>query len=209
MTSPLPADRARDLSWSEASVLPEEREARLGQRGAVVWLTGLSAAGKSTLARAVERRLFERGCSPFVLDGDNVRRGLNEDLGFAPEDRAENVRRLAHVARLLQQAGLLVVVACISPYRADRERARALVEEGRFFEVHVRCDVETCAARDPKGLYRRALAGELDGFTGVSAPYEPPSRPELELDTRALSVEACVERLVGLLVERRVTRGPE
>ena len=183
-----------------SSVAPGERVARNGHRGGVVWLTGLSGAGKSTLAMGAQRRLFEQGWQVTVLDGDNLRHGLNRDLGFSPEDRLENVRRVAETARLFAEAGMLVIVSLISPTVAMREAARAIIGDG-FREVWVKADLETCAARDPKGLYAAARAGRIKGFTGVSAPFEAPAAPELVLDTVRLDPRAATERLIHL-VER-------
>lgn len=170
-----------NIRWHAAAVAPEDRERSLGQRGAIVWLTGLSGAGKSTIAARVDHELVARGKHSYILDGDNLRFGLCRDLGFSPEDRAENVRRLGEAARLLQDAGLVVLVAAISPYRDDRRQVRARVPEGRFVEVFVDAPLAVCEARDPKGLYRRARAGEIAGFSGIDAPYEPPEAPELRL----------------------------
>ena len=176
-----------------------EREQRNGHRGAVVWLTGLSGAGKSTLASTLERRLFDLGLQVFVLDGDTVRFGLNADLGFSTEDRAENIRRAAEVARLSAEAGMVVVTAFISPYRSDRLRARRIVSDRDemvpFLEVYLDAALEVCERRDPKGLYPRARAGRISEFTGVSAPYEPPEDADLVLHTGDQSIESCVERL--------------
>jgi bifunctional enzyme CysN/CysC len=180
-----------------------ERVGRNGHRGGVIWLTGLSGAGKSTLAVEVEAELFRRGYNVYVLDGDNVRAGLNANLGFSPEERAENIRRVGEVAALFADAGQLVITAFISPYRSDRERARAAaerIEAGSFHEVHVAAPLSVCEGRDPKGLYRRARAGQIAEFTGISAPYEPPDRPELVIETAELSVEASVARLVAHIV---------
>ena len=176
-----------------------ERAARNGHRGGVIWLTGLSGSGKSTLAIEVEAELFRRGYNVYVLDGDNVRAGLNANLGFSPEERAENIRRVGEVAALFADAGQLVVTAFISPYRSDRDRARAAAERiapGAFHEVHVAAALGICESRDPKGLYKRARAGEIKDFTGISAPYEAPDRPELVIDTGAQSVAASVAALV-------------
>ena len=166
---------------------------------AVLWLTGISGAGKTTIAHAVQRRLLEAGRLTLVLDGDELRHGLCSDLGFSHQDRSENVRRAGEVARLLFDQRAVVVCAFVSPYRNDRARVRALLPPGRFLEVFVKADVETCRARDPKGLYARADAGGLDQFTGVSAPYEEPVEPELVVDTRELSVEQATDRVMGLL----------
>jgi bifunctional enzyme CysN/CysC len=187
--------RATNLTRVEHAVQAEARAARNGHKGGVLWLTGLSGAGKSTLAVALERRLFLLGWQVYVLDGDNVRHGLCADLGFSPEDRAENIRRVGEVAALMARAGLLVVTAFISPYRSDRERARAAAADA-FGEVWVKADLATCEARDPKGLYARARAGEISDFTGVSAPYEAPEAPDLVVDTAAVPAESCVDQLV-------------
>ncbi|MGD9537815.1 MAG: adenylyl-sulfate kinase [Alphaproteobacteria bacterium] len=178
----------------------DERTARNAHKGGVVWLTGLSGAGKSTIAIEVEAELFRRGYQAYVLDGDNVRAGLNANLGFAPEDRAENIRRVGEVAALFADAGILVISAFISPYRADRERARAAaerIEPGAFHEVHISAPLDVCEQRDPKGLYRKARAGEIKEFTGISAPYEPPDKPELVIHTDEQSVVASVAALVA------------
>ncbi len=185
--------------WHSGYVQPEDFERRNGHRGAVVWFTGLSGAGKSTIAREVEWRLFEMGKQVFVLDGDNIRHGLNRDLGFSPEDRAENIRRIGEVAKLFREQGNIVLTAFISPYRKDRELVRQLLPPGDFFEVYVKCDVETCIQRDPKGLYQKALRGEIPEFTGISAPYEPPDHPDLVLDTTVMGVAECVDAVVALL----------
>jgi adenylylsulfate kinase len=161
-----------------------------------VWLTGLSGAGKSTMAAELERRLWHQGRRAFVLDGDRMRQGLCSDLGFSPADRKENIRRIAEVARLFAEAGLICIVAFISPYRADRARARSLLPTGRFIEVYLSAPLEVCERRDPKGLYARARAGLVKEFTGVSAPYEPPLEPELELRTDILSIEECASLLI-------------
>ncbi len=181
------------------SVSQAEREALLGQRGLVVWLTGLSGSGKSTLARALERALIDRGHPCFVLDGDVVRGGINAGLGFSPADRTENIRRVGEVARLLAESGLIAIVSAISPYAADRQRARARIGAERFLLIHAAASVEACQARDPKGLYARAQAGELENFTGVSAPYEVPADPALRLDTGARSLEECLPELLSVV----------
>lgn len=187
----------------------EAREARQRHKGAVLWLTGLSGAGKSTLARALERRLFDLGYQVLVLDGDNLRGGLCAGLGFSREDRSENVRRIAHVARLLLDTGFIVVAACISPYAEDRELARQIIGPGDFNEIFVFCPLEVCQQRDPKGLYRRASSGELSQLTGVDFPYQPPREPALRLDTSKLVVEAEVAAIVELLRQRAVLRSHE
>lgn len=180
-----------------------EREARHGHKGAVVWLTGLSGAGKSTLATALERALFEQGRETIVLDGDAIRRGLSSDLGFSHEDRTENIRRIAEVARLFAEAGLVAITAFISPYARDRARARQIVcgsgDGVAFVEVHVDAPLAVCEARDPKGLYAGAREGRVAQFTGVSDAYEPPLTPDVQLRTDQLTVDACVARLLGHL----------
>ena len=187
------------LDHIKSRVTPQERSQRFGHDGRIVWLTGLSGAGKSTIAMALERRLFDAGQNVYVLDGDIVRGGLCADLGFSPEDRAENIRRIGEVARIMADAGLLVIVAFISPFRADRDRVRAGMPEGRFTEVHVSTPLEICEQRDTKGLYAKARAGQLTDFTGISSPYEPPESPEVTLPTERLTVDECVERIVAVL----------
>lgn len=195
---------ATNIRWHHAAVTADERERSLGQRGAVVWLTGLSGAGKSTIAARVDQALHARGRHGYILDGDNLRFGLCEDLGFSEADRAENVRRLGEAARLLQDAGLIVLVAAISPYRRDRERVRGRIAAGRFLEVFVDAPLAVCEARDPKGLYRRARAGEITGFSGIDAPYEPPEAPELRL---VADPEATPERHAAAIVAELELRG--
>lgn len=179
-----------------------DRERLLGQRGCVVWLTGLSGAGKSTIARAVEEALFARGNFPFVLDGDNLRQGLNSDLGFSAADRGENIRRTRAVAALFADAAVIVLCALISPFRADRELVRDAVGAERFFEVFVDTPLELCERRDPKGLYQRARRGEIAEFTGISSPYEVPLQPALAIDTARFSVEEAAQQVLRLLETR-------
>jgi adenylylsulfate kinase len=188
-----------NITWHRHKVTREDREALLKQRGTVLWYTGLSGSGKSTLANAVEEKLHQRGCVTYVLDGDNIRHGLNHNLGFTPEDREENIRRIGEVARLFCDAGLLVMTAFISPYKKDREQARQLVDEGRFVEVFCSATTAECEARDPKGLYKRARAGEIQDFTGISAPYEVPENPELEVATGKLSIDESVDCVIAYL----------
>lgn len=172
-----------NIVWQPTQVTRDEREQMLGQRGRVVWFTGLSGSGKSTVAVEVERRLVAAGRVTYLLDGDNLRFGLNRDLSFSVEDRRENIRRIAEVAKLFADAGIIVMAAFISPYRADRDAIRALMGEGRFIEISINTPLEVCEARDTKGLYARARAGEISDFTGISAPYEEPENPELKIDT--------------------------
>ncbi len=183
---------------ADGTVTGDDRAALYGHRSLTVWFTGLSGSGKSTLAFAVERRLVELGRAVYVLDGDNIRFGLNRDLGFSPEDRTENIRRIGEVCRLFQDAGVIALTAFISPYAADRDAVRAMHPEGRFVEVFVDTPIEVCESRDVKGLYARARAGEIPDFSGVSAPYEPPIAPELTVDTTQ-PLDVCVDRIVAHL----------
>ncbi len=191
--------KATNITWHEANVVQTDREQLLNQKGCVIWFTGLSGSGKSTLALEVESKLYQRGHLTYVLDGDNVRHGLNKNLGFSPEDREENIRRIGEVAKLFADAGVIAMTAFISPYRTDRDNARDLLDEGRFVEVFVDCPLEVCEARDTKGLYEKARAGEIKEFTGISAPYEAPVQPELTVNTDNQSLEECTERVIALL----------
>lgn len=188
-----------NIVWHQASVTKQEREQQSGQKSVIVWFTGLSASGKSTLANAFNRALFERNKQAYVLDGDNIRHGLNNDLGFDEDSRKENIRRIGEVAKLFVDSGQIVLTAFISPYRADRQIVRELVEEGEFIEAYVKASVEACSERDPKGLYEKAKRGEIPNFTGVSAPYEEPENAEIILDTERYSIEECVEQLLSKL----------
>ncbi len=190
---------ARNITWHASHVTRNERERLLGQKGATVWLTGLSGSGKSTIAVGAERELVRRGRLAYVLDGDNIRHGLNKNLGFSPADRTENIRRIGEVAKLFSEAGVIAMTSFISPYRSDRDGVRSLFAPGDFVEVHVSASVETCESRDVKGLYQRARKGEIPEFTGISAPYEAPERPELVLDTNRQGVEESVASLVAHL----------
>jgi len=191
--------KSTNITWHAGQVTRKDREKVLGQRGVTLWLTGLSGSGKSTVAVAAEHALVERGRLSYVLDGDNVRHGLNKNLGFSPDDRTENIRRIAEVAKLFTDAGVIVLTSFISPYRADRDAARAIFGEGDFVEVFVSTSLETCEERDPKGLYKKARAGQIPDFTGISAPYEAPERPELVLDTGKLAVPESVAALLRYL----------
>ncbi len=188
--------KGTNLTWHGAIVTNEERIAAAGQTGCVVWLTGLSASGKSTIARRAEQLLLERGYNVYVLDGDNIRMGLNKDLGFSPADRTENIRRIGEVAKLFADACVVTLTAFISPYRDDRDKVRAIMPEGAFLETWVDASVEVCEGRDPKGLYKKARAGQIPEFTGVSAPYEEPLAPELVLKSGEMDVEACALALL-------------
>jgi len=198
----LTQQKATNITWHEGSVSRADREQLLGQRGVTIWLTGLSGSGKSTIAVAAEGVLIERGRLAYVLDGDNVRHGLNKNLGFSPEDRSENIRRIGEVAKLFTDAGAIVFSSFISPYRADRDAVRALMGPGDFVEVYVDAPVETCEGRDVKGLYKKARAGEIPEFTGISAPYEAPEKPELVLDTDRQSVKESVAQVIAYLEEK-------
>jgi len=195
----LAESRSTNITWHASHVTRGERERLLGQRGVTVWLTGLSGSGKSTIAVGAERELVRRGRLAYVLDGDNVRHGLNKNLGFSPVDRTENIRRIGEVAKLFTDAGVIAMTSFISPYRSDRDGVRALLAPGDFVEVYVSATVETCESRDVKGLYQRARKGEIPEFTGISAPYEAPERPELVLDTNRQGVDESVASLVAHL----------
>jgi adenylylsulfate kinase len=194
--------KSTNIVWHTGKVSYEDRCNILGQHGLVVWFTGLSGAGKSTIAVELEKKLLERKKSVYRLDGDNVRHGLNSDLGFSPEDRNENIRRIAEVAALFKDAGLVTLASFISPYKKTRDFARKCAGEGRFMEVYVKADVETCAERDPKGLYEKAMKGEIKNFTGVSAPYEVPENPELVVDTAELSIEETVKKVLKAIEDK-------
>ena len=204
MFSDMSTPKAENLTWHIGEVDREARAAAHGHRGAVLWFTGLSGSGKSTIGHRVERMLIERGAFAYVLDGDNVRHGLNSDLGFAAEDRVENIRRIREVARLFADAGALVLSAFISPYRKDRDRVRGLMSPGEFIEVFVDTPLEICEARDPKGLYKKARAGEISNFTGLDAPYEAPENPEVHLQTANLSVDAAAAQVTRYLDEQNI-----
>jgi adenylylsulfate kinase len=190
---------ATNIVWSDGYLTSEDFERLNKQRGCVVWFTGLSGSGKSTISAIVQRKLFESGHLAYVLDGDNIRHGLNKDLGFSPDDRVENIRRIGEVAKLFREAGIIVLTAFISPYRKDRDAVRAIIDEKRFFEIYVSADVETCKKRDPKGLYEKALSGKIPEFTGISAPYEHPLSPELTVETAAESAEESAQRVLNFL----------
>ena len=191
--------KATNITWHQGTVTAQDREALLNQKGCVIWFTGLSGSGKSTLANAVEQLLHQRKHHTYILDGDNVRHGLNKNLGFSPADREENIRRIGEVSKLFAEAGTVVMTAFISPYRVDRDQARELIAENRFVEVFVECPLEVCEERDTKGLYKKARAGELKEFTGISAPYEPPLHPEVTVNTAELSLEECAQKVIAFL----------
>jgi len=206
MTAPSPTygelttqGASTNIAWYHSTV---DRSARAGQRGhrsAILWFTGLSGAGKSTLANAVNAALFERGLGSYVLDGDNIRHGLCKDLGFSDAAREENIRRIGEVSKLFLDAGIVVLTAFVSPFKADRDKARSLVAVGDFIEIHCAADLDVCEERDTKGLYAKARAGSIKDFTGISSPYEAPENPELRVDTGSQSLEACVAQVIGYL----------
>ena len=193
-----------NIAWHHASVDRAARAEQRGHRSTILWFTGLSGAGKSTLANAVNQALFERGLATYVLDGDNVRHGLCKDLGFSDADREENIRRIGEVAKLFLDAGVIVLTAFVSPFRADRDKARALVENGDFIEIFCSADLSVCEQRDTKGLYAKARADEIKEFTGISSPYEAPEHPELSVDTGASDLDACVNQVVGALIDQGI-----
>ena len=200
-------DKSSNVVWHAQTVNKGSRAGQKSQKPAVLWFTGLSGAGKSTVANALEMALFQRGHHSYLLDGDNVRHGLNRDLGFSDDDRVENIRRIGEVARLMADAGLVVLTAFISPFRADRAMVRELMEDGEFIEIHVDAPIETCESRDPKGLYAKARAGVIRNFTGIDSPYEPPEHPEVVVRTDRMSVDECVDELLGYLKRRGVLIG--
>ncbi|SUK04904.1 adenylylsulfate kinase [Staphylococcus agnetis] len=191
--------KSQNITWHDSEVTKADRQARHAHKSAILWFTGLSGSGKSTLSVALEKALFERGIHTYRLDGDNVRHGLNNNLGFSPEDRQENIRRIAEVSKLMVDAGLITLTAFISPYRADRDRARQIVKDGEFIEIYTKASVEACEARDPKGLYQKARTGEIPEFTGISAPYEAPEHPEIVIDTEQTTIERSVQYIINYL----------
>jgi len=191
--------KSNNITWHEGQVTRDERQRQLGQRGCTIWLTGLSGSGKSTIAVAAEKALHDMGRLTYILDGDNVRHGLNSNLGFSPEDRTENIRRIGEVAKLFTDGGAIVFTSFISPYRADRDRVREIMGERDFIEVHVAASLDTCEGRDAKGLYAKARKGEIPEFTGISAPYEEPEKAELVIDTNDHSVDECAQMLIEYL----------
>ncbi len=196
--------KATNVTWHAHNITREDRQKLNGHRGAVLWFTGLSGCGKSTIANAVDQLLHERGAHTFVLDGDNIRMGLSRNLGFTPEDRTENIRRIGEVARLFSDSATIISSAFISPSRADRDLVRALLPEGDFIEIMVQASLETCESRDPKGLYKKARAGEIENFTGISAPYEAPENPELVLDSDHKGVEELARQVIAYLISKGI-----
>lgn len=191
------------LTWHQSIITKSKRNQLHGHQSMVLWFTGLSGSGKSTLSTILEKRLHERQISTYILDGDNVRHGINKNLGFSPEDRTENIRRIGEIAKLFVDAGIITLTAFISPYRKDRDQVRQLFEEHEFIEIYVKCSVEECERRDPKGLYEKARAGKIKNFTGVSAPYEPPVNPEIVIDNEGQSIEASVNQVINYLLKKK------
>ncbi|MEY8596685.1 adenylyl-sulfate kinase [Mammaliicoccus lentus] len=192
-----------NITWHDSEVTKAERQERNGHKSVVIWFTGLSGSGKSTVSVALEKALFEQKITSYRLDGDNIRHGLNKNLGFSPEDRKENIRRIGEVGKLMVDAGVVTMTAFISPYEEDRNIVRDILEDGEFIEVYTKCSLDECEARDPKGLYKKARSGEIKEFTGINAPYEEPSNPEIIIDTEQHSVEEAVEEIVAYLKEHK------
>jgi len=195
---------ATNIVWHMHSVTKDERSKQKQQRPCILWFTGLSGSGKSTIASAVEQKLFELGHHTYLLDGDNVRHGLNKDLNFTDEDRVENIRRIGELSNLMIDAGLLVMTAFISPFKSDREMVRSLVQEHEFIEVYMKTAIEECERRDPKGLYKKARKGEIKNFTGIDSEYEVPVSPQITIDTVEMSIEECADQIIAYLKENRV-----
>lgn len=196
--------KATNVTWHAHKVTREDRQKLNGHRGAVLWFTGLSGCGKSTIANAVDQLLHERGVHTFVLDGDNIRMGLNKNLGFTPADRTENIRRIGEVSKLFADGATVVSTAFISPYKADRDMVRALLPQGEFIEILVQASLDTCESRDPKGLYKKARAGEIKDFTGISAPYEAPENPEIVLDSDNKGIEELAREVIAYLTTKGI-----
>lgn len=197
-------DKSSNVVWHQSTVSRKRREEKNQHKSVVLWFTGLSGSGKSTLAHAVEEELYQLGLNTFVLDGDNVRHGLNKDLGFSNQDRKENIRRISEAAKLMLEAGVITLTAFISPFKEEREMARSLMPHGDFIEIHCYCPLEVCEKRDVKGLYKRARNGEIKDFTGISSPYEAPVKPELKIDTNTLTLEQAAQQVIALLREKHV-----
>jgi len=197
-------EKPSNVVWHQSTVNRKRREEKNQHKSVVLWFTGLSGSGKSTLAHAVEEQLYQLGLNTFVLDGDNVRHGLNKDLSFSDTDRKENIRRISEAAKLMLEAGIITLTAFISPFREERAMARSLMPHGDFLEIHCYCPLEVCETRDVKGLYKKARNGEIKDFTGISSPYEAPNNPELKIDTHAHPLEASVQQVISLLRARHI-----
>ena len=196
--------KATNVTWHDHTITPQEREKLLQQKGVVLWFTGLSGSGKSTIANEVAYQLHQQQKLVYILDGDNIRHGLNKDLGFSPEDRKENIRRISEVAHLFADAGIITITAFISPYQIDRDICRNLQEDGKFFEIYTKASLATCEQRDPKGLYKKARAGQIKEFTGIDAPYEAPKNPELIIDTDQETIEQSAEKVINHLKKQNI-----
>ncbi len=194
--------KATNIKWHHGKITKEDRTILLNQKGVTIWLTGLSGSGKSTIAVELEHAIIENKHQAYILDGDNIRHGLNKNLGFSSEDRTENIRRIGEVAKLFTDANIITIAAFVSPYREDRDNVRKLLDHGEFIEVYVKCSLEVCEERDTKGLYKKARAGEVKDFTGISAPYEEPRTPELTIDSSKLSVEESARAILNYLEEK-------
>ncbi len=194
--------KATNIKWHHGKITKEDRVKLLNQKGVTIWLTGLSGSGKSTIAVELEHALIENKHQAYILDGDNIRHGLNKNLSFSPEDRTENIRRIGEVAKLFTEANIITIAAFVSPYREDRDNVRKLLNHGEFVEIYVKCSLEVCETRDTKGLYKKARAGEVKDFTGISAPYEEPVNPELTIDSAKLSVEESAREILNYLEEK-------
>ncbi|MEK7289795.1 MAG: adenylyl-sulfate kinase [Planctomycetota bacterium] len=194
--------KATNIKWHHGKISRDDRVNLMKQKGGTIWLTGLSGSGKSTIAVELEHALIENKHQAYILDGDNIRHGLNKNLGFSPEDRSENIRRIGEVAKLFTDANIITITAFISPYRQDRDNARKLFQAGEFIEIYIKCPLEVCEQRDTKGLYKKARAGEVKEFTGISAPYEEPLKPELTIDTSKMSIEESTRTIIAYLEEK-------
>lgn len=197
-------EKATNITWHETAITKEERHAQNGHGSCVLWFTGLSGSGKSTIANALSSFLYEQRIAEYVLDGDNIRHGLNKDLGFSDSDRKENIRRIGEVAKLFVDSGTIVTTAFISPFRSDREQVRSLFEDGEFIEVFVDCPIEECERRDPKQLYRKARRGEIRDFTGIDSPYEAPVEPEIIIESSKIEIDEAVRQIAGYLVSKKI-----
>lgn len=197
-------ENEKNITWHHQKIRKQDRWLKNSHKSALVWITGLSASGKSTIANALEKKLFQGQINTFVLDGDNVRHGLSKDLGFSEGDRKENLRRVGEVAKLLVDAGILTIAAFISPYNEDRNMIRGLFQDGEFVETYLKCDLSVCEMRDPKGLYKRARKGEIADFTGITAPYEIPEKPEIIIESDIMPVDQAVKRILSFLEEKGI-----
>lgn len=197
-------EKSKNLTWHHSTVTKQDRHFLNGHKSCVLWFTGLSGSGKSSLANALDKRLYEQDYRSYVLDGDNVRHGLNSDLGFGPEDRKENIRRIGEIAKLFVDSGLIVSSAFISPFYADREQVRNMFHPDEFIEIFLNCPIHICEDRDPKGLYKKARNGDIPEFTGITSPYEIPNNPEIIIETNKMTIEESVEKIISYLKEKKI-----